>query len=228
MPRQLVIIEGALAEYTVQRSRFIAETAAIADEDDAQAFLQAVKKKHYDARHHCYGWIAAGGRRKKSGDDGEPAGTAGAPILSALERQGVTEGIIVVTRYFGGIKLGTGGLTRAYAHAAALGLAASRFAERQRFLRVAVTIAYPFLGVIETYLQKHAIHIAEKTYGATVTLTLHLVPETAADTKKAIADRTAGQAHLSEEGEIDALLPLLDAQKRALSHAEGARDSLPS
>ena len=228
MPRHLVILEGALAEYTVQRSRFIAETAAIADEDDAQAFLQAVKKKHYDARHHCYGWIAAGGRRKKSGDDGEPAGTAGAPILSALERQGVTEGIIVVTRYFGGIKLGTGGLTRAYAHAAALGLAASRFAERQRLLRIAVTIAYPFLGVIETYLQKHAIHIAETTYGETVTLRLDLVPEHAAETKKAIADHTAGQAHLSEEGEIDRLLPLLDAQKRALSHAEGARDSLPS
>ncbi|MGP1367589.1 MAG: IMPACT family protein [Schwartzia sp. (in: firmicutes)] len=212
MPRQLVILEGALAEYTVQRSHFIAETAAIADEDDAQAFLQAVKKQHYDARHHCYGWILAGGRQKKSGDDGEPSGTAGAPILSALERQGVTEGIIVVTRYFGGIKLGTGGLTRAYAHAAALGLAASRFAERQRFLRIAVTVSYPLLGTLENWLQKTAVHIDDKTYGENVTLRLHIVPEHVAEATKAIADLTAGRACLSEEGEIDTLLPLPDTK----------------
>ena len=106
MAKRIVIMTGGTAQYTVQRSRFITDTAAVRDEAAAQAFLQTIKKKYYDARHHCYGWIAAGGRRKKSGDDGEPSGTAGAPILAALERQGVTDGLIVVTRYFGGIKLG--------------------------------------------------------------------------------------------------------------------------
>ena len=178
------------------------------DEESAQAFLQAVKKKHYDARHHCYGWILDGGLRKKTGDDGEPSGTAGAPILTALERQGVTDGLIVVTRYFGGIKLGAGGLTRAYAHAAALGLAASALAELQILHRVAVTVAYPFAGPLESWLQKNEILIADKSYAEKVTLILHLTPGTAETVKKAIAGLTAGQVHLEAQGEIEALVPL--------------------
>lgn len=208
MDKRIVIMTGGTAEYTVQRSRFITDTAAVRDEAAAQAFLQTIKKKYYDARHHCYGWIAAGGRRKKSGDDGEPSGTAGAPILAALERQGVTDGLIVVTRYFGGIKLGAGGLTRAYAHAAALGLAASALGELQILRCVAVTVAYPLVGPLENWLQKNEIPIADKNYAEKVTLILHLAPNAAEITKKAVADLTAGQAHLEDQGEIEALVPL--------------------
>ena len=208
MDKRIVIMKGGAAEYAVQRSRFIADTAAVKDEETAQAFLQEIKKKYYDARHHCYGWILEGGRRKKSGDDGEPSGTAGAPILAALERQGITDGLIVVTRYFGGIKLGTGGLTRAYAHAAAQGLAASTLAELQTLRRVAVTVAYPLFSPLENWLQKNEIRVADKSYAENVTLTLYLTPDATETVKKAVADLTAGQACLKDQGEIETLVPL--------------------
>ncbi len=208
MDKRIVIMKGGAAEYAVQRSRFIADTAAVRDEETAQAFLQEIKKKYYDARHHCYGWILEGGRRKKSGDDGEPSGTAGAPILAALERQGITDGLIVVTRYFGGIKLGTGGLTRAYAHAAAQGLAASTLAELQMLRRVAVTVAYPLFSPLENWLQKNEIRVADKSYAENVTLTLYLTPDATETVKKAVADLTAGQACLKDQGEIETLVPL--------------------
>ena len=208
MGKRIIIMKGGAAEYAVQRSRFIADTAAVKDEETAQAFLQEIKKKYYDARHHCYGWILEGGRRKKSGDDGEPSGTAGAPILAALERQGITDGLIVVTRYFGGIKLGTGGLTRAYAHAAAQGLAASTLAELQTLRRVAVTVAYPLFSPLENWLQKNEIRVADKSYAENVTLTLYLTPDATETVKKAVADLTAGQACLKDQGEIETLVPL--------------------
>lgn len=208
MGKRIVIMKGGAAEYAVQRSRFIADTAAVRDEETAQAFLQEIKKKYYDARHHCYGWILEGGRRKKSGDDGEPSGTAGAPILTTLERQGITDGLIVVTRYFGGIKLGTGGLTRAYAHAAAQGLAASTLAELQTLRRVAVTVAYPLFSPLENWLQKNEIRVADKSYAENVTLTLYLSPDATETVKKAVADLTAGQACLKDQGEIETLVPL--------------------
>lgn len=208
MDKRIVIMKGGAAEYAVQRSRFIADTAAVRDEETAQAFLQEIKKKYYDARHHCYGWILEGGRRKKSGDDGEPSGTAGAPILTTLERQGITDGLIVVTRYFGGIKLGTGGLTRAYAHAAAQGLAASTLAELQMLRRVAVTVAYPLFSPLENWLQKNEIRVADKSYAENVTLTLYLTPDATETVKKAVANLTAGQACLKDQGEIETLVPL--------------------
>lgn len=211
MGKRIIIMKGGAAEYAVQRSRFIADTAAVRDEETAQAFLQEIKKKYYDARHHCYGWILECGRRKKSGDDGEPSGTAGAPILAALERQGITDGLIVVTRYFGGIKLGTGGLTRAYAHAAAQGLAASTLAELQMLRRVAVTVAYPLFSPLENWLQKNEIRVADKSYAENVTLTLYLSPDATETVKKAVADLTAGQACLKDQGEIETLVPLSPA-----------------
>ena len=208
MDKRIVIMKGGVAEYAVQRSRFIADTAAVKDEETAQAFLHEIKKIYDDARHHCFGWILEGGRRKKSGDDGEPSGTAGAPILAALERQGITDGLIVVTRYFGGIKLGTGGLARAYAHAAAQGLAASTLAELQTLRRVAVTVAYPLFSPLENWLQKNEIRVADKSYAENVTLTLYLTPDTTETVKKAVADLTAGQACLKDQGEIETLVPL--------------------
>ena len=213
MGKRIIIMKGGAAEYAVQRSRFIADTAAVRDEETAQAFLQEIKKKYYDARHHCYGWILEGGRRKKSGDDGEPSGTAGAPILTALERQGITDGLIVVTRYFGGIKLGTGGLTRAYAHAAAQGLAASTLAELQMLRRVAVTVAYPLFSPLENWLQKNEIRVADKSYAERVTVSLLLPPAEAAARQAELTDLTGGRAVWQDGGETQELIALTNEEK---------------
>lgn len=208
MPRTIIIAAGATAEFTVQRSRFIASTAPAAAEADAQAFLLAMRKKYYDARHNCFAWILDDGSRQKSSDDGEPGGTAGVPILSVMQRQSIAAGIIVVTRYFGGIKLGAGGLTRAYSHAAALGLAASSLAERRLLSRIAVSLPYPLLGTLENWARQKEIRTADKRYAEKATLILCFTPEEAAARQAEILDITAGQASLEALGEEEVLLAL--------------------
>ena len=202
------ITEGSTAEFTVQRSRFIACTASVKTEEEAQAFLTAQKKKYYDARHHCSAWILGrDGAKQKASDDGEPSGTAGAPILDILKHGGFTDSIIVVTRYFGGIKLGTGGLTRAYGHAAQLGIEAAKTAKVMTMERVTVRIAYPLLGAVENELRQSGIRIEDSSYAEDVTLTLLLTEEQQAPFRQKLADLTAGQAELMEDGMQEVLLP---------------------
>lgn len=109
-------------EVVIERSRFIAACAPVKTEEEAKAFVYAVKKKHSAATHNCYAYITELGKYSKFSDDGEPGGTAGAPILEAIKNLNLTDTAVVVTRYFGGIKLGAGGLTRAYGSVAAAAL----------------------------------------------------------------------------------------------------------
>jgi len=108
----------ATAEFSEKKSRFIGDIAPIETEEDARAFLARIKAARPDASHHCYAYITRSGAGRRCSDDGEPGGTAGRPILEVLEREGLTGVACVVTRYFGGVLLGAGGLTRAYARAA--------------------------------------------------------------------------------------------------------------
>ena len=108
--------EGS-SEYVEKKSRFLGRVFAVSSEDEARALLEAVKREHYDARHNCWCYILRGGAKRYS-DDGEPQGTAGQPMLNVFEREGIENVLCVVTRYFGGILLGTGGLVRAYTAAA--------------------------------------------------------------------------------------------------------------
>lgn len=105
--------ENGTASYEIQKSRFIAYTSHVETEAEARDFVTAIKKKHFDARHNCSAWVlGADSCQQKSNDDGEPGGTAGNPILEAIKQHGLTNVVVVVTRYFGGIKLGAGGLIR--------------------------------------------------------------------------------------------------------------------
>ena len=202
------ITEGATAEFTVQRSRFIACTAPVKTEEEAQAFLTAQKKKYYDARHHCSAYILGrDGAKQKASDDGEPSGTAGAPILDVLKHGGFTDTMLVVIRYFGGIKLGTGGLTRAYGHAAQIGIEASKKAQVLTMERVIIRIAYPLLVAIENEIRQSDIRIEDSAYAEDVTLTLLLTEEQGAPFRQKLADLTAGQAELTEDGLQEVLLP---------------------
>ena len=117
---------GGTGEYTEKKSRFIGELRAVTSPEEAALFLKETRKSHSDARHHCSAWIIGAGREiKHSNDDGEPSGTAGRPILSVLEGAELTNAALIVTRYFGGVLLGTGGLVRAYTEAAKAAIAAS-------------------------------------------------------------------------------------------------------
>ncbi len=197
------------AEFTIQRSRFITHTAPIQNEAEAQAFLQQIKKRYYDARHSCSAWVLGpDGSRQKSSDDGEPGGTAGAPILEAIRQNGLTNLIIVVTRYFGGIKLGAGGLIRAYSHAAVLGIEASPIAQATLFRRTAVTIAYPLLGTIENWLRQKNIRIADKRYTENVTLILLIEPEALEAAAADLTNLTAARCQIDLQDEIWLNVPL--------------------
>lgn len=163
--------------YEIQKSKFITHIRHVETEEDARTFIQSMKKKYFDARHNCSAYVLgerAG--KQKSNDDGEPGGTAGNPILEAIKKNGLTDVVIVVTRYFGGIKLGAGGLIRAYGHAAVLGIEAASCIEMTPFTELAVTIGYDLLASVEHWVRQENIRSEEADYAETVTLHLLLPP----------------------------------------------------
>lgn len=131
----------ATAEFTEKRSRFIAELSPAADADAAAAFIEDIRRRNRDARHHVYAYRIPNGPERFS-DDGEPQGTAGSPLMETLRRAQVTGAVLVVTRYFGGILLGAGGLTRAYAHAASLAVTAAKIVEKRPFSKISFVCSY--------------------------------------------------------------------------------------
>ena len=197
------------AEYEIQRSRFIAEAVHAATEEDARAFLLSCKKKYYDARHNPSAWVlGAGGEKQKSNDDGEPGGTAGNPILEAIKKRGLTDTLVVVTRYFGGIKLGAGGLIRAYGHAAHLALEAAILVRCLELTRLAVTIDYTLLSLVENFVRQENLRTEDAIYEEKVTLLLLLEERQLAPVQTALTDLTAGRAIFEERGTVWGRVPL--------------------
>ncbi len=163
-------------EYEEKKSRFLGEAIAVSSEEEAAAHVARIRKHYYDARHHCYAWvIGEGSERKKSSDDGEPSGTAGQPILKVIEGTGCTNVLVVVTRYFGGTLLGTGGLVRAYTQAARAALEDAQQVRMCLCRQLAVTVEYPALDRLLYELRRDGIEMGETEYGANVTL--HLTAE---------------------------------------------------
>ena len=195
--------------YEIQKSRFITHIRHVETEEEARSFIQAMKKQYFDARHNCSAYVL-GERadKQKSNDDGEPGGTAGNPILEAIKKNELTDVVIVVTRYFGGIKLGAGGLIRAYSHTAALGIEASGIQRMTLFCRTAVTISYSLLGTLENELRRQEIRIADKAFAEAVTLTLLLPRETAGQTIAELVDLTASRCEIVPQGEEYLGIPL--------------------
>ncbi|WP_404468974.1 YigZ family protein [Sutcliffiella horikoshii] len=147
-------------EIIIQKSRFIAHIARATTEEDAQNFIQEIKKKHWDATHNCSAYmIGENNHIQKANDDGEPSGTAGVPILEVLKKKDLKDTVVVITRYFGGIKLGAGGLIRAYGKATSEGIAATGMVERKLVQIMHTNVEYTLLGKIENELRSSAIHL---------------------------------------------------------------------
>ena len=203
MKEYQTLLQPGEASYEIQKSRFLAHARSVETEDEAQAFIQQMKKKYFDARHNCSAWILGDtGSLQKSNDDGEPGGTAGNPILETMKKNGLTNTVIVVTRYFGGIKLGAGGLIRAYGHAAVLGIEASAIVQATCFNRTAVTLDYTLLGSVENLLRQKEIRIEDKIYADNVKLILLLAPETTTSFLTELTNLTAGQAGIEMLDEV--------------------------
>jgi uncharacterized YigZ family protein len=152
-------------EIVIDRSRFIAHVNRAESEEEAQLFIQTIKKKHWDATHNCSAYlIGENNQIQKANDDGEPSGTAGVPILEVLKKKNLKDTVIVITRYFGGIKLGAGGLIRAYGKATSEGINAVGIVER-KLMRITHTKAdYTWLGKIENELRNSVYTLKEIHY----------------------------------------------------------------
>lgn len=163
---------AASDEFTEKKSVFIGYIRPVPDEDAAKAFIAEIKKKHADAKHNVYAYILQGTGIARFSDDGEPQGTAGMPILEVLKREELCGVAVVVTRYFGGILLGAGGLTRAYAKAAKLAVDAAGVAEFRPFVTFRLTIGYPYYEKIAKELPTYGVKLDGSDFGTEVTLSL--------------------------------------------------------
>ena len=204
-----VVYEGGEGEIVEKKSRFIATVRPIETEEEAVAFVNEMKKKYWDARHNCSAFVI-GSRQEvtRCSDDGEPAQTAGRPMLDVLLREGITNVAVVVTRYFGGVLLGTGGLVRAYQSATQAGLAASKIIEKRQGKKLIIRTDYNGLGKLQYLFGQQKTAILDTEYAADVVLTI-LVPVEQKDfLYKEIIEQTNGTAQM-EWGE-DAVYALID------------------
>lgn len=169
------ILTTTVKEIEIKKSRFIGRVYHVEKEEDVETILSAVKKEHYKATHVCSAYvIATVPEKQKASDDGEPSGTAGKPILEVINKNELKNILVVVIRYFGGIKLGAGGLIRAYSSTAAEVLREAPVVLKQFSDLVAVEIAYPLYGGLINFLNSRNYSPAEESFGEKVTLSFYL------------------------------------------------------
>lgn len=195
----LTIQAVASAELVEKKSRFIGTISPVADEQAAQEFLAAIRRRDKEASHHVYAWqIGADNQIQRSNDDGEPSGTAGRPLLEAIKKAGLQNTALVVSRYFGGVLLGAGGLTRAYAKTAQLAIQAAEPVRLIPARKDALSFAYPLVGKLEALLAQQGYPLLERIFAAEVCF-LCLIPcaEWAA-AQKLFAEASGGALHWQE------------------------------
>lgn len=182
----------ASGEFVEKRSRFIGYCKPVKTEGEATAFINEIRSKHWDARHNVYAYSLREGNLRRYSDDGEPSGTAGMPVLDVITKNEVFDVCIVVTRYFGGILLGKGGLARAYAQGAKLALEAGQVIKMQSCLLCTLSCNYNQYGKISSLLLEYGAVIDDTMYEADVVIMFHLPSEILPSVNKKLADITAG------------------------------------
>lgn len=199
----LFLKQGGTGEIEEKKSRFIATIRPVATEEEAIAFIEEMKKKYWDARHNCYAYvIGSGGQIMRYSDDGEPGGTAGKPMLEVLTGSGVRNIAVVVTRYFGGTLLGTGGLVRAYTQAVQEGLRHCGIARKRPGVRMLLETDYNSVGKILYLLGTRKIEPESSVYGADVKLTLVLPQEEYERICTEFTEVTAGKVKMKKLEEL--------------------------
>ncbi|MCM1134980.1 MAG: YigZ family protein [Clostridium sp.] len=200
-PPYKVVYQPGRGEYEEKKSRFLADVAPIASEEEAVAFINSIRKKYYDARHHCYAFIIGRNREiTRCSDDGEPSGTAGKPILEALLGAEAVNAIIVVTRYFGGTLLGTGGLVRSYTRAAQAGLENAGIAAMCYGMEMTIGIDYPDVGKVQHLLGTWQSTVSDSRYTDKVEFDIRIPAEKEQAVRKAVTEATAGRARINITG----------------------------
>ena len=189
------IAQPVSATYIEKKSEFIAQLQPVQTAEEAIAFLDSVRRAHRKARHNVYAYLVREQNTSRYSDDGEPQGTAGMPILEVLRHENLTDCVCVVTRYFGGILLGTGGLVRAYTQGAQVAVAAAGVQRMSLYTVALIACPYNLYEIILHLLPDHDCAVEETDYGADVTLTVPLPAGREDELNRALAEATAGQVY---------------------------------
>lgn len=199
-----IVYKGGEGEIVEKKSRFIATVRPVETEEEAVAFIGEMKKKYWDARHNCSAFVLGEHQEiTRCSDDGEPAQTAGRPMLDVLLKEGIHNAAVVVTRYFGGVLLGTGGLVRAYQKATQEGLRESQIIEKKAGLLLNIATDYNGVGKLQYLFGQKNIHIVDSKYGADVTMQVLVPVEQKVSLEKEITEQTSGTAGLSWGDAVD-------------------------
>ena len=193
-----ICYEGGQGEIVQKKSRFIANVRPVKTEEEACAFIEEMRKKYWDARHNCYAYVC--GERNplmKCSDDGEPSQTAGRPMLDVLLGQDLHDVCVVVTRYFGGTLLGTGGLVRAYSQAVKEGLAASRILTKEPGRKAVITVDYSAAGRLQYLFAQMELTVLDSQYTDCVAMTVLVPEERTGEFTEKVTEATNGTADLS-------------------------------
>ncbi len=202
----VTILESGTSEIVEKKSRFIGYVRHVETEEEANEFVTEIKKKHYDARHNCYAYVIGEDQPiLRFSDDGEPGGTAGKPILEVICGEGLKNVCIVVTRYFGGTLLGTGGLVRAYTDAAKACIEATQIVSKRMVIPVSVSTNYTDLGKLQYIFGNEGIEIKNSDYGENVTLHVEIFVDDVERIEKEIVEVTSARALLQKEEAIFSL-----------------------
>ena len=194
------VYEYGEAEYLIEKSRFIAHVSPAETPEEARAFIAEMKERYKDATHNVPAFICGpGSEHQWASDDGEPQGTSGMPVLKLISAEGLTNVAIVITRYFGGIKLGTGGLARAYTHAAKLGIEAAGVCDVKESSLLKYSFDYTFLSRITNYAADRGYDLTDIEYTDTVSAVITCPKEDTESLKSAVSDITSGKAVLQSE-----------------------------
>ena len=198
MEEYLMVEAPGQGEIVEKKSRFIANVFSVRNEEEALAYIEEIKKKYWDARHHCYAFVIGKNNEiQRFSDDGEPQGTAGKPILEVLAKGNIHNTLIVVTRYFGGTLLGTGGLVRAYGQSAKAGIENAKVVRVCDGVSFQLNCDYNSIGKIKYIMAQRNI-MAEEEYGEDVTFHINMKRQDFELLKKQITDATGGKAVFGE------------------------------
>lgn len=211
------IFEGGEGEIVEKKSRFIATVRLVENEEEALSFIEEMKKKYWDARHNCYAYSIGMNREfTRCSDDGEPSGTAGRPMLDVILGEEIYNVAVVVTRYFGGVLLGTGGLVRAYSKSVQEGLASSEIILKKKGILLKVTTDYTGIGKIQYIAGERAIPILDSEYTDKVVMKLLVPVQDENAVRKAITESTNGKAGIEKEEEL--YYALIDGKVHTFDH----------
>ncbi|MFV0341568.1 MAG: YigZ family protein [Anaerocolumna sp.] len=198
------VLKGGTGEISEKKSKFIGSIWPVDCEETALRVIEQTKKEHYSANHNCYAYVI-GNKDEivRCSDDGEPTGTAGKPILDMIQKEGIQNALIIVTRYFGGTLLGTGGLVRAYQNAAKEGIKNSQIITKRSGVKLRLKTDYNFLGKLQYLTCQNKITITQSEYGQLVQLELLIPTESMEKFEKEILELTAGNLELTHLGKCN-------------------------